>query len=72
MTSGHVCAKTSRGRRRVNKLIHICKQGWRDLGGCKGGVWGPVGAEWVMVLAQPVLLSLEFYQSRHLIITRLT
>lgn len=40
-------------------------------GGCKGGAWGPVGAGWVKVLAQPMLLSLEFYQSRH-IITRLT
>lgn len=41
--------------------------------GCEGRAWGPVGAGWVKVLAQPVLLSLEFYQSRHLIIiTRLT
>lgn len=63
MTSGHVCAKTSRGRQRVNKLIHICKQGvagfWGEVG-CKGGVRGPVGAVWVKVLAQPGLLSLEF------------
>lgn len=42
MTSGHVCAKTSRGRRRVNKLIHICKQGVAGFWGGGGGVqrWG--------------------------------
>lgn len=41
-------------------------------GGHKGGVRGPAGAVWVTVLAQPALLSLEFYPSRHLIVTRLT
>lgn len=41
-------------------------------GGHKGGVRGPAGAMRVKVLAQPALLSLEFYQSRHLIVTQLT
>lgn len=39
MTSGHVCAKTSPSRRRVNKLIHSCERG-AEGAGCQGGQRG--------------------------------
>lgn len=67
-----LCKDITRSSESKQTHSYLRTGGQQGLGGHKGGVWGPAGAMRLKVLAQPALLSLEFYQSRHLIITRLT
>lgn len=67
-----LCKDITRSSESKQTHSYLQTGGGRIWEGCKGGVWGPAGSVQVKVLAQLALLSLDFSQSRHFIITRLT